>query len=67
MKQPLVSIIIPVFMNELSLHALYVQIKNVIRDEQKTYHFELIFIDDGSTDHSYSELKKIQRIDTQVR
>lgn len=67
MKHPLVSIIIPVFMNESSLHTLYVQIKHAIHDERYVYKFELIFIDDGSTDNSYDELKKLQRIDAQVR
>jgi glycosyltransferase involved in cell wall biosynthesis len=67
MKHPLVSIIIPVFMNESSLHTLYIQIKHVIHDERFAYTFELIFIDDGSTDNSYDELNKLQRIDAQVR
>jgi dolichol-phosphate mannosyltransferase len=67
MKHPLVSIIIPVFMNESSLHTLYVQIKHAIHDERYVYKFELIFIDDGSTDNSYNELKKLQRIDAHVR
>lgn len=66
MKRPLVSIIIPVYMNASSLHTLYVQIKHAISGEH-SYTFELIFIDDGSTDHSYEELKKLRTIDPHVR
>ncbi len=66
MKKPLVSIIIPVFMNETSLAHLYGKLKNVMA-QVKTCIFELIFVDDGSTDHSYQELVKLKKKDSRVR
>ena len=57
----LISIIIPVFNNEKSLNALFIEIKRV--EEliiQKSHEIELLFIDDGSVDNSFQELLEIK-------
>lgn len=56
-----ISIIIPVFNNEKSLNALFIEIKRV--EEliiQKSHEIELLFIDDGSVDNSFQELLEIK-------
>ena len=45
-----ISIIVPIFNEELSLNSLYQQIHNVVTNNFNNY--EIIFIDDGSTDSS---------------
>lgn len=57
------SFIIPVYNEEKSLHPLYTSIlKNI---SHKTY--EIIFIDDGSTDNSYNEIAKLAKADQHVK
>ncbi len=57
------SFIIPVYNEEKSLHPLYTSIlKNI---SNKTY--EIIFIDDGSTDNSYKEITKLSEEDRNVK
>jgi len=63
------SVVVPVYFNEKSLPTLFLKLRDVefrLLDEQ--IKLELIFVDDGSGDHSFVELMKIkeQRPDTKV-
>ncbi len=51
------SVILPVFNEEGNLLPLYRKLVKVLK--QHRYSYEIIFIDDGSTDNSYNILKKI--------
>ena len=51
-----ISIIVPVFNEEESLEILYTEISEILNQYPK---WEMIFIDDGSRDGSYSIMKKI--------
>jgi len=51
-----ISIIIPVYCNEGSLKITYENIVSQVINKWPDKNFELIFIDDGSIDNSYSEL-----------
>lgn len=57
-----ISIIIPVFWNELSLPPLFAELR-LLEEElaRRGNDLELIFVDDGSGDHSFAELMKIKR------
>ncbi len=46
------SIIIPVYYNELNLLNLYTEINNSVIKKLKKYDYEIIFVDDGSKDKS---------------
>ena len=58
------SIIIPVYFNEMNLHDLYDDLKSKVLDKLEAY--ELVFVDDGSQDSSYAILKEIQALDSNV-
>jgi undecaprenyl-phosphate 4-deoxy-4-formamido-L-arabinose transferase len=51
----MISLVIPVFNEEANLHRLMERIRPVMEKMGKTY--EIIFVDDGSRDHSLSILK----------
>jgi dolichol-phosphate mannosyltransferase len=63
-----ISVIIPVYYNEGSLPVLFEELKEV---EQiiagQDFGLELIFVDDGSGDHSFAELLKIKEQRPQTR
>lgn len=59
-----VSIVIPLFNEEESLRPLYNEIKKTMRGVSSDY--EIMFIDDGSTDKSLSIIKDFARIDNKV-
>ncbi len=59
------SFILPIYNEAESLHSLYLRLKKIITTLQKPY--ELIFIDDGSSDNSLYLLKKIRLTDKNVK
>ena len=64
-KQLDISIVVPVF-NEVDLiEELLSRIKKVCGGLRRTY--EIVIVDDGSTDGSYEQLKKIQANDSSLR
>jgi len=58
-----VSIIIPVYNEQDNIRTLYEEITNYLGHEGKR---ELIFINDGSTDHTLGKIKALQEIDPSV-
>ena len=59
------SIVIPLLNEEESLNELYNWIVSVMRSNSFSY--EIIFIDDGSTDNSWKTIKKISAEDPSVK
>ena len=58
-----ISVIIPVYFNEGSLVLLTEKLKKVLYKYDKDVSYELIFIDDGSKDNSFSELLTLRESD----
>ncbi len=56
-----ISFVIPVFNEQDSLVELFRQIKQVLKSELSSYNYEVIFINDGSTDNSLDILKELNR------
>lgn len=52
-----ISVIVPVYNEEGCIAAINERISNVL---SSTYNYELIFVDDGSSDNSLSEIKKLK-------
>ena len=59
------SIIIPVYNEEENIHHLYKEIVQSIDGKYKD--FEIIFVDDGSQDGSWKELRKHAKLDSRVK
>ncbi len=60
-----VSIIIPLLNEEESLGELHQWIVKVLKKEELSY--EIIFIDDGSTDNSWNVIQRITKLDSNVK
>ena len=65
MKKTLVSIVIPVFNEAENVGLLHGEIAAAVKDRSEDY--EIIFIDDGSSDGSLAELKKMRAGDPRVK
>lgn len=61
MKQPLVSIIIPIYNSQNYLNTLFNSLS------KQTYHnYEVICVDDGSTDSSADMVKEYMKFDSRI-
>lgn len=58
------SIVVPVLNEQDNIRTLYDEIKQVLADKHS---YELIFVDDGSTDQSFSIMAELQKADRRVR
>ena len=60
-----VSVVIPVFNEELVLHEFYPRLKKEAESWGKSY--EILFVDDGSTDNSLELICKWKKVDSSIR
>lgn len=61
------SFVISVFNEEESLNELYKLIKGVIKDNKKFSNYEIIFINDGSTDRTLEIIKNLHKYDKNIK
>ena len=59
------SVIIPVYFNEMNIPKLYEKLMEVLKNNRFCY--EIIFVDDGSQDNSYLELLKVREKDKNIK
>ena len=64
-EQVVISVVLPVYDEEDTLHPLYDSIVEVLEDLGKP--FELLFVDDGSTDASASRVEEIVKRDSRAK
>ena len=64
-NQPLLSVIVPVFNEQDNLIPLHRELTDVLKNIEVSY--EIIFVDDGSTDNSFQELLDIHLNDKAIR
>lgn len=64
-NKPSVSVVIPLFNEEDNTLLLYQEVKSVCESLAQSY--EIIFVDDGSTDRTFETLGKIHKLDAQAR
>lgn len=62
-----VSIVIPIFNEAASLNELYTRICKVFESQLSDYNFEIVFVDDGSTDITIEILNSIITKDYRVK
>ena len=63
-QSPEISVVVPLLDEQDNLGLLYEQISQTLADE---YSYEIIFVDDGSNDDSFTVLANVQKNDNKVR
>lgn len=61
----LISIVVPVFNEQEVLDIFFDKLSGVISD--MSYDYEIVFVNDGSTDHTLDNLKKIREKDKNIK
>ena len=65
MKNKKLSVVIPAYNEEKNLEILYEKLKSVL--DRLKHEYELIFVDDGSTDKTFEVLEKLHKKDKRVK
>ncbi|MEW6062911.1 MAG: glycosyltransferase family 2 protein [Nanoarchaeota archaeon] len=61
----MISVIVPVYNEEANIRLFYKELSSVLNKIKEDY--EIIFVDDGSTDRSFSLIKEINKNDKRVK
>ncbi|MBT8136019.1 MAG: glycosyltransferase family 2 protein [Gammaproteobacteria bacterium] len=64
---PFLSVIAPLYNEELNVGRLHEAIVAALDHSRFAGHYELVFVDDGSTDATYARLEELAAIDPQVK
>lgn len=64
-RRPYLSLIIPVYNEEENLEALQTRIQTIMEGFKFTY--EIIYVDDGSRDRSFSILERLANLDKRIK
>ncbi len=63
-QSPEISVVVPLLNEQDNIGPLYEQITQTLTD---VYDYEIIFVDDGSSDNSFDILTKLQKPDARIR
>jgi glycosyltransferase involved in cell wall biosynthesis len=63
-NSPDISVVVPLLNEQDNIGPLYEQITQTLSEN---YNYEIIFIDDGSSDNSFTILSELQKTDNKVR
>ena len=66
MPKKLISIVLPAYQEEQNISYIYNELLNVIHS-LSVYDFEIIFVNDGSTDRTWNEIEKFCEQDNKVK
>lgn len=67
MEKKIVSIVIPVYNEQENIPHVYTQVSGIMAAVHETYDYEIIFVNDGSSDISWFLLAQLAHADNQVR
>ena len=62
-----ISVVIPLYNENENIPLVYQALKDVFSSLLKTYNYEILFVDDGSTDDSWNVILKISASDSHVK
>ena len=65
--KPLISLIVPVFNEELNIFPFHEQVSATLASLDDRFCFELVFTDNHSTDRTFSRLSEVALLDSRIR
>ena len=67
MRKPLISIVVPVFNEDLNVIPFHKRVSDIVATLQNRYDFEFVFTDNHSEDLTFSKLQTLAQTDPRIR
>lgn len=67
MSKKIISLVIPVYKEENNISLLYIELKDILNNISNDYNYEIIFVNDWSTDSTWTQIEKICFKDKHVK
>ena len=67
MKEKVISVVIPCYNEEKSVNDMYERLLKIFNEQLSSYAYEIIYVDDFSTDNTRKEIRKLCDIDKHVK
>ena len=67
MKKEKLSIVVPCYNEDKVINIFYENLKKVVKQFEDKYEYEIVFIDDGSKDETFSKMKEIRKKDDNIK
>ena len=62
-----ISLVTPAYNESAVVRVFYTRVRDILKDRMSGYEWEIIFVDDGSTDNTLEILKSLRREDPRVK
>ncbi len=66
MSQKLISVIIPFYNEQWNIIPLFEEVQKYLKKDFSEFDYEIIMVDDGSSDKTWRDIKKCKQIDSKV-
>jgi polyisoprenyl-phosphate glycosyltransferase len=67
MTKSLLSIVIPAYREEKNISYVYGELVPILQSLHHDYHYEIIYVNDGSPDNTWKEIEKLCESDEHVK
>ncbi len=64
---PLISLVLPAYREEQNIRLIYDELRKVLSTLEGRYNYEIIYVNDGSTDHTWQEIETLCHTDSHVK
>jgi len=66
MSKKLISVVIPFYNEQWNVIPLFEEVQKYLKKDFSEFDYEIIMVDDGSSDHTWKDIKKCKEIDSKV-
>jgi len=63
----LISVILPIYNEEANIPVIYKELSTILELISATYDYEIIFVNDGSRDHSWQKIKQLAHLNPRIK
>jgi dolichol-phosphate mannosyltransferase len=64
MSKKLISVVIPFYNEQGNVIPLFEEVQKYLKEDFSDFNYEIIMVDDGSSDKTWNDIKKCKKLDS---